>query len=101
MPYSFGKTSFKNSVWLNNGQNFTDVGLVEIEMINSGAFRLEVVNAQGAVISSGKRPNPNGGWHTFSFSGGIIPPVLSGTYRLRLVNEAPGTREALQGQVTP
>lgn len=103
MPYYFKDTTFSSFVWLNKGAAFSNVNVVEIEMNNAGAYALEVVGMAGAVISSGSRDNPHGGWSTFDFGAGMNPPVVSGMspYKLRLVNRAPGTRNVKQGQVTP
>lgn len=99
--YSFGKTTFAKFVWINSGSLFSNVTLVEVEMINVGAFKLEVVNKAGVVISSGSRNKL--GWSTFDFISGMNPPVVSGMspYKLRFVNAAPGTRQIKQGQVSP
>lgn len=101
--YSFGRTSFANYAWIKNGDLFSDVSLVEVEMLNAGAFRLEVIAPNGATLSVGERTNDHGGWHTFDFLAGMNPPVVSGMspYKLMLVNRTAGTRVAKQGQVSP
>jgi len=48
-------------VWIKQVALVSNVSLIEIEMINEGKFRLDVVNEQGYVISRGDRDNPNGG----------------------------------------
>ena len=90
VPYQFGRCSFSGSLWIKNGDLFSRVTLVDVELENPGAFKLEVVSQQGAVISQGTRDNPRAGWSTFDFTGGMIPPVSPALppYKLRFVNLA-------------
>ena len=96
--YSFGRTSFTSEMWINGGAIFKDVRLVEVEMISNGAFRFEVVDPSGKILST--RTDKNGaGWHTFSFSSGMGPPPGPGPYKLRFVNVDPGERQIKSGNV--
>ena len=98
--YEFGAAEFKDFVWIRQGTEFSNVSLVELEMISTGAFRLEVVRG-GNVISSGARVNA--GWSTFDFRSGMNPPVVSGMspYQLRFMNASPGLKKIKHGQITP
>jgi hypothetical protein len=96
--YNFGASSFKNELSINGGALFSNVRLVEVDMGNAGAFRLEVVGAAGNVLAVAHRPNAHGGNQTFDFTGGeIVFQALN--YALRFWNEAPGTRAVLSGSV--
>lgn len=101
MAYQFGRSAFTDFLWLKNGGLFSNVTLVEVETLQKGAFRLEVVNPSGQVISSSTRDAS--GWNTFDFMAGMNPPVIPGMspYKLRFVNASPGEKKLLQGQVTP
>lgn len=99
--YKFGRTDFSHFVWIKDGDLFTNPNLVEIEMINPGNFSLEVYNSAGHIVSTGLRDNPLGGWSTFDFAAGMNPPVVSGQYKLKLVNKSSGVRKVKQGLVSP
>ncbi|GAA3984556.1 hypothetical protein [Hymenobacter antarcticus] len=96
--YSIPKSSFSNFLWINDGALFDNVTLIEIEMTNGGAFRLEMLDKNDKILSKGSRENPRGGWHTFTPSQ-MQPPVQSGPYKLKLVSEAPGIRKIHGGNV--
>jgi hypothetical protein len=100
--YRFGRASFVNFLWIKDEALFLNNGGagLDIEMIDPGAFALEVYDSAGHLVSSGTRANAHGAWSSFDFSGGMNPPVPLGLFRLRLVNKAPGTRHVLQGVLT-
>jgi|SRR4051794_16268906 len=101
MPYVFGATSFANFVWLDHGQPFSDPASMDIEMVNAGAFAVEVIRPNGTLAGRALAGNPHGGWSTFDFKyGGVFGPgIPDGVYRIRLVNAAPGVRQAKQGDL--
>ena len=102
--YDFGKTSFRNYVWVKGGQPFQDPLGLDIEMNAPGAFRLEVYD-DDALVRTYRKKGQHGGWTSFYFNGsavddfGHVQLPLHGTYKLKLVNEAAGTREAHQGSL--
>jgi len=99
--YTFGRSEFGNELWIKNGELFSNVTLVEVEMINNGDFRLDVVSAAGTVVSTGHRSGA--GWQTFDFHAGMNPPVVGGMspYKLRFVNASAGKRQVRAGRVSP
>ena len=101
--YHFGRASFVNFLWIKDGALFANTGktVVDVEMIDGGAFSLEAYDATGRLVSTGTRDNVRGGWSSFDFTAGMIPPVPTGQYKLKLVNRAPGTRHVLQGDINP
>lgn len=102
LPYQFNGGTFRDYLWLKEGALFANVKLVDVEMVNGGAFALEVVDLQGRVISKGERASAHPGWSTFDFSAGMNPPVVSGMspYKLRFVNRTVGKRSIRSGSVT-
>jgi hypothetical protein len=99
MPYSFGVTSFRNFVWLDSGLPFADPAALEVEMVNSGAFGVEILRLNWTLAGKAQRSNPNGGWATFDFKQGgeFGPGIPDGVYRIRLTNLSLGTRKAKSG----
>jgi hypothetical protein len=96
--YHFGRTSFSNFVWLRGGANFSNPQTLDVEMINGGAYAVEVWDTDSRVCRI-QRSNPTGGWASFSFISGECGRIPSGSYRVRLVNAASGTRSVLQGDL--
>jgi hypothetical protein len=76
---------------------YANVTLVEVEMASAGPIRLEV-RKDGKVLSRGQRANEHGGWSTFSFAAGMVPPVSNGwsPYAIHLVNASGGTKQVKQ-----
>ena len=102
MSYHFGPLSFQNFAWINNGALFTNVEQVAIEVQNTGAIRLEVVDQAENVIGTEHRDVKQSGWHTFNFFNGNMKLAgdFSQPYKLRLVNAAGGgVRLVKQGDV--
>ena len=102
MIYEFGKTSFKNFVWLKSGALFKNPGGLDVEMSTNGAYGLEVYKLDGTLAGKSKRPNEHGGWASFYFrNGGDFGGVIfNGEYKIKLTNLASGRREAKQGQLS-
>lgn len=96
--YRFGRTEFSHFIWIKDGALFTNPRLVEIEMINRGIYDLEVYNSADHLVSRGSRENS--GWSTFDFAASMVPPVVSGQYKLKLINQDVGVRKVLQGVVS-
>ena len=92
-----GAGSFADSVWINNGKEYSNIRFVELEMETDGAFKFQIVSPDGTVIR--ERRDENGGWHVFNFDSGMGAPVGRGPYKFRLVNDAPGTRKIHGGNV--
>jgi hypothetical protein len=84
---------------LGNEIKFRNPDNLNVEMINGGAYGVEVIDGLGNVVGSAQRENPIGGWSSYYFRDGgeFIPPIPNGRFRIRLVNKADGKREALQG----
>ena len=97
LPYAFGSFSFDNELWIHNGDLLDNPQFVEMEMVSAGPFRLEVYDAANGLVRSYPRPNPHGGWHTFSFANEA--PVPAGDHELKLVNDASGTATGKSGRV--
>jgi hypothetical protein len=99
--YHFGATSFSNFVWLNGGALFRNPTILEVEMVTSGAYRVEILDAGEALVAkSYPRDNLHGGWEVFNFGGAggeFVPPIPEGNFKIRLVNLGTGTRQAHQG----
>jgi hypothetical protein len=100
--YNFGRTTFKNFVWMNGGQSLENPRELNIEMTSVGPFEVEVFLTSGALAGSGQLPNPIGGWHTFDFLQGnnFSPAIPNGMFRIRFVNHAGGTADAHGGSLT-
>jgi hypothetical protein len=94
MSYHFGAVSFSNFVWIQNGALFSNVEYVAIEVQNTGAIRLEVVDQAGKVIGTEHRDIQRSGWQTFNFFQGNMKRAdesdFSKPYKLRLMNAAGG-----------
>lgn len=99
--FAFGPATFSRRWWIGGGRAFSGVRHVEVEMETPGAFALELVGASGAVLSTARAANTDGGWSVFHFPASLQPPISdrTGPYRLRLVVVGSGTRKLRQGTV--
>ena len=62
--YDFGKTSFRNYVWLKGGQIFPHPHGLDIEMSTPGAFRLEIYDGGNALTRTYRKNGERAGWTT-------------------------------------
>ena len=99
--YPIGPTAFATFVWLKSGALFNNPNFLEIEMATTGKFGVEVTRPDGSVACSAQRENSNAGWHTFNFrhGGECGAGVPNGDYKIKLINQAAGTRETKSGRL--
>ncbi len=71
-------------------------------MLTPGGFAVEVVRQSGVVAARAERNNPNGGRHVFDFQAGgeFGAGVLTGDYKVRIVNVGQGRREVRAGALS-
>ena len=50
IDYSFGRSSFQNFVWLQDGTPFRNPRELSVEMSNPGAFALEIQTEAGTLV---------------------------------------------------
>lgn len=100
MIYDF-KASFTNFIWLKSGALFKNLDHLDIEMVNGGAYGVEVYRLDETLVGKSQRPNQNGGWASFYFrrEGDFGGAIFDGEYKIKLKNLAPGRREVRSGQL--